>query len=340
MPKRTYIQDLADSRYSGEIRNGFLESISDIAAGVTLEELANRIDNPEVVIEVLDLRDESWDKVRAATAAGFGAAGKATMDTIPAIERGGQKIKIAFDTGSPRAAQAVDNLHTNLIREISEDSRAAIANEIRDGLERGKNPRAIARNIRGTYNYQAKRYDNGVLGLTRQQQKWVSNAERQLMSGDPKEMHQYLGRNLRDRRYDRTVLKAINEGRPLKQSEINKMSEAYRRRAIKYRAETIGRDQALEALTQGQETALDQVVDEGAVQNRDILKEWVTSGDARVRDVHAAVPAMNQGGIPRDRMFETPLGPLRRPRDRNSPGSVPANVIQCRCSMYIAVRRQ
>lgn len=330
MPDRDYIQKLADDRYEGEIRNRFLESISDIAGKLTLEEIADRVNDADALVRDLELKDEeSWDKVKAATAVGFGAAGKATMGAIPSIERGGQKVKITFDTGNRKAAQAVDNLHTDLIREISEDSRAAIANEIRDGLERGKNPRAIAHNIRGTYNYSAKHYDNGVLGLTRQQQKWVSNAERQLMSGDPKEMRQYLGRKLRDRRYDRTVLNAINEGRPLKQSEINKITEAYRRRAIKYRAETIGRDQSLEALTQGQESAMDQVVDEGAVQNKEFIKQWITSGDSRVRDAHASVPAMNRGGVRRDRMFETPLGPLKRPRDRNSPGSVRENVIQC-----------
>jgi len=136
------------------------------------------------------------------------------------------------------------------------------------------------------------------------------------------------------------VLKAINEERALTQAEVEKMTESYRRRVIKYRAETIGRDQALEACTEAQEVAMDEAVDKGAIENKDFIKEWVASGDARVRDTHTAVPGMNRGGIRRDRMFETPLGQLKRPRDRSSPGSVPSNVIQCRCSMSIRIRRQ
>ena len=342
MTPRDYIQKMADERFTGEMRNAFLDSISRIADAVVLQEIASRIQMRDVqgAVVRLHLRDDAFDPVKVATVSGFGAAGRKTTNLIPPASRGGQKIKVAFDPGSRSARQAVDNLHTNLIREVTEETRGAVAQEIRDGLERGKNPRDIARAIRGSYNQQAKRFDNSVIGLTRQQQRWVSRAEAQLASGDPAELRQYLGRKLRDRRYDSMVLKAINEERVLTQAEIDKMTEAYRRRTIAYRAEVIGRDQALEALTIGQEEAMDQAVDQGAVRNQDFIKEWVTSRDSRVRDAHSAVPAMNRGGIRRDEMFDTPLGPLKRPRHRGSPGSVPANVIMCRCSQFVKVRRQ
>ncbi|MFW6156474.1 MAG: hypothetical protein ACOC7J_04070, partial [Armatimonadota bacterium] len=89
----------------------------------------------------------------------------------------------------------------------------------------------------------------------------------------------------------------------------------------------------------GQEEALDQAVDQSAIREQDILKEWMTAGDSRVRDGHEAIPSMNPGGVRRDKMFETWYGPMRRPRDRQSPGSVKRNTINCRCSLYIKVRR-
>jgi len=342
MIPRDYIQKLVKNRYAGEVRNAFIKNINDIAKRIKLGDIEQAIKQRDIqrAVEIIDLTQNDFEAVKEATANGFNAAGNATTAGFPAIQTDGQKTKIIFNPGSRRAVQAVNNLHTNLIREVSDETRGAIAQHISDGLSLGKNPRVIAKAIRGGYNPATKSYDNGAIGLTKHQQGWVSNAEAQLSSGDPREMRKYLSRKLRDPKYDRTVLEAINEERALTQKEIDNMTKAYRRRAVTHRAETIGRDQALEACTEAQEVAMDEAVDQGAVQNQDFIKEWVTSGDARVRDVHKKVPGMNRGGIRRDEMFNTPLGQLKRPRDRSSPGSVPSNVIQCRCSMSIRIRRQ
>jgi len=342
MPKRDYIQKLARERYEGQIRNAFLECLDDISDGITLKRIESliRAGALDAAVEAAGVTPAKFESMRTATAAAVGAGGKETVKALPAIKSGGQRIKVAFNQGSRRAVNAVDELHYSKIREVTDDTRRAIRDHIQYGLEQGKNPRTVARGIRGQWDNVAKKYRGGVIGLTEQQERWVLNAERQLRSGDPKELSQYLGRKLRDRRYDRTVLRAINDGTPIPEGKINDMAGAYRRKATAYRAETIARDQSLEALSKGQDVAIDQHVAEGAIKDRDVLQFWINSGDARVRDTHQAVPAMNRGGVRRGDMFETPLGPLKRPRDQTSPGSVPANTISCRCSLDIQVKRQ
>jgi hypothetical protein len=233
----------------------------------------------------------------------------------------------------------VNDLHTGLIREVVDSTRQAVRDTIRHGLDQGHNPRKIARAIRGRYDYQARAYKGGVIGLTQNQARYVRNAEMQLRSGNATEMKRYLGRKLRDRRYDRAVIKAIHEGTAPPERIISNATHAYRRRYVAYRAETMARDQALEALTLGQDEAMSQAVEQDALADDQIYREWVHAGDARVRDIHAMVPAMNPGGVAKNDMFQTPLGLLKRPRDKSSPGSVPENVISCRCITSIKIRR-
>lgn len=334
MADREYLQRLADERYTGELRNAILEAIEDIADSARLSDIAERIQAGDVdsAIAAAAVSAQAFEKVREAELRAARAAGAATAKEVG--------LRIQFDREHERVRQAIDGLHTALIREVTEETRAAIRDEIEDGMRRGVNPRDTARRIRGTYDRDKGRHVGGVIGLTRHQASVVRRAREELESGDPEQMRRYLGRKLRDRRHDRTIIKAIREGKALTQSQIEAMSSAYRRRWTQHRAETIGRDQALEALTQGQELAIDQALDENAVDEGQLVKQWVVPRDGREREDHAAIPGMNQGGVPRGEHFDTPAGPMKRPRDRGSPGGTPENTINCRCTTTYVVRRQ
>lgn len=342
MPSRDYIQKLAREKYDDRMYEAFMKSLNNISESINLDDLTAgvRSGNIDNVTRVINMQSSQFDPLRIVTSDGVNDGGAKTMTGFPAVFSGGRRIKITFEKGSRRAVSVVDNLHTNLIREITQETKVAIENHLRYGLEQGKNPKTIAQGIRGTYDYNLREYRGGVIGLTEHQENWVLNSERELRSGNPREMRKYLRKKLRDSRYDRNILKAINENKPLSEKTIRDATDAYRRKVVKYRAETIARDQSLEALSMGQDVATDQFLESGHLQEQDILQLWINSGDSRVRDTHIAVPRMNKGGVRRGNMFETPLGPLLRPRDRNSPGSVPENVIQCRCSLSIRVRRQ
>jgi len=350
MPSRDYIQQMAERRFQGEVRNRLEEALESVRDDIPLDQLAEAIEqgDAERALQLAGVSAASataisggltppplpddtaakFDDMRGATVGAFDAGGRATTETVPPLREGdGTILRVTFSPGDERAQRRVDGLHVQQIREIGEETRQLIREEIRTGLGKGENPRDTARRIRGS------------IGLTSHQAGDVRRAEQQLRSADPDELRKYLGRKLRDRRFDRTIVKAINNGTAVSEETINKATARYRERYVKARAETIARDQALEALTQGQEEALDQAVEQGVLRSDEVRMEWVTARDARVRNFHQQIPAMNRGGVPRGQQYSTPLGPLQRPRDRTSAGSVPANVINCLCSQFPRIQR-
>lgn len=345
MPSRDYIERLAQDRFQGRLRESFIRSLDEITERFEFERIAGLIEagDIEAAIEAVGLNQNAFPEMATATAAAVKAGGDETATIVPPTRRGGDRIRFTFDPGNPRAEQAVDELHTGLMRglnggpAITEEGKAAIREHIRAGLAEGKNPRAIARRVRGWWDAQAGAYRGGMLGLTDTQAQHVRNAEAQLRSGDPVQMRRYLGRNLRDKRFDRTVLKAIREGRALTESQIQKMVQGYTRKYVRFRSEVIARDQALSALTRGQQEALDQAISGGHVRDENIIKDWITARDDRVRNAHRLIPSMNPGGVQRNEAFNTPLGRMRYPRD---PQGTAANTIQCRCTMNIRIRRE
>jgi len=340
---RDMIERLAQERFQGRMRGAFLRSLDKIKSELTLEEIARRIEQGDIegAVRAVGLTPDNFGEMREATAASVAAGGAETGKFVPPrTGSGGDKIKFQFKPGNSRAEAAVDELHVEAMRglrggpAITEEGAKAIRAQIRAGIERGDNPRTTARRIRGRWNPQTKKFDGGILGLTDTQAGHVRNAEAQLRSGNKTELRKYLGRKLRDKRFDRTVLKAINEGTSLDEASIQKMVTGYERKYVQFRAETIARDQTLSALTRGQEEALDQAVEAGHTDNQSIRRFWQTAGDDRVRNAHQRIPGMNRGGVRRDQRFETPLGPLRFPRD---PQGTPANTIQCRCSLAVRI---
>ena len=138
-----------------------------------------------------------------------------------------------------------------------------------------------------------------------------------------------LTRKLRDRRFDRTVQKAIREGKPIPAETRQAMAAAYRNRALRFRAESIAGNEAGLALQEAQDEAWRQAIARGAVQEQDVRRFWVTAGDDRVRPTHRAVPGMNKAGVGLREPFQTPKGPAMQPGWSFDPG--------CRCRTLIRI---
>lgn len=342
---RDYVERLARQTFEPRYSREFLRALDRLTADFAFEDIARMIEAGDIesAVAAVGLEPDNFANVAAVTSGAVATAGEQTARIVPAKRQAGGRIKFVFRPGNPRAEDAVDTLNTGLMRglnggpSITEEGKRAVREHIRRGLQAGENPRKIARRMRGTWDKTAGAYRGGMIGLTDTQARHVANAEAQLRSGDPTQLRKYLGRNLRDKRFDRTVLKAIREGKPLSEAQIDKMVKGYTRKYVKFRSETVARDQALSALTEGQQQALDQAVQDGHVRNEDIVQEWRTAADDRVRNAHRAIPRMNPGGKPRGEPFETPLGPLRYPRD---PQGSRANTIQCRCALAPRIRRR
>lgn len=334
MARRDYIERLAQERFQGELRDEFLAALRRITDDFEFERIARLIEAGDVesAVQAVGLDPLRFGEMVNISTSAFSAGGAATAAVIGA--------GFVFNPGNPRAEQAVDELHTGLMRglhggpAITEEGIRAIRTFIRRGLEDGKNPRTIARQIRGKYDYRLKAYQGGIIGLTDKQAIHVLNAERQLRSEDPKELRKYLGRKLRDKRFDSIVIGAINGKNKLTETQIQNMVHGYTRKYIRFRSEVVARDQALLALSRGQEEAISQAVAGGVIQGHEVRQHWITAQDDRVRNAHRAIPGMNPGGVRRGESFRTPLGHMRYPRD---PQGSAANRIQCRCTLSVRI---
>lgn len=176
-----------------------------------------------------------------------------------------------FNRLSPRIIDAIRTLETRVMTTLVPDIRETFRATVERGLEQGVNPRVIARNARST------------IGLAPNQAQWVENFREELESGS----RAALGRRLRDRRFDRTLEKALGPGGAgLKQSQIDRMVGRYRQRMVAFNAETNARTAALDAAKQGSRLAWQDGIEIGAVDATSLMKRWSSVGDSRVRPEH------------------------------------------------------
>ena len=191
-------------------------------------------------------------------------------------------------------------------------TRRALAEGIRDGL----NPRAQARVFRES------------IGLTDNQWQASQNFRRALERANEGRASDALRYGLRDRRSDRSILGvADRRRRPFTGEEIDRMVSRYRNRYRLHRSEVIARTESLRAVHSGNFESYHQAVDEGHILREEVVREWVTAGDHRVRSSHVRL-----SGVKRrlDGTFPAAGGPLRYPGD---PRGSASEVISCRCSL-------
>lgn len=287
------------------LRRRFMEAVKQITNSRTLEQLEElltqrRFDEALVAVEL----------AAANIASGFASvAVDAGEDTMRFIGNS-MDIVVSFDQTNTRAVDAMRRNQLRLIREFTEEQRLATRLAMVDGITRGLNPRQQALLFRES------------IGLTRKQVQAVLNYRRLLETADAAA----LQRALRDRRFDSSVRAAVEGDRLLTPAQIDRMVERYRDGYLAYRAEVIGRTEALQSVHIGAQEAYRQAMDRGLIARDELVQEWITAADERVRTSHAAMHGQQR---PIGQPFVSGAGnQLRYPGDIDAPGS---ETIQCRC---------
>jgi hypothetical protein len=190
-----------------------------------------------------------------------------------------------------RAVNAMRQNGLRLVSNFTDQQRRATNQALLDGIQRGANPREMARLFRDS------------VGLTPTQERWVRNYENALktLDGDA------LRRELRDRRFDPSVRRAISEGKPLSQAQIDRLVNRYRERALKLRAETIARTEALRSVHEGTREMYRQALDTGTLQRDQLVREWQTAGDERVRDFGNGAQTSHRSMHGQQRLIDEPF---------------------------------
>jgi len=202
-------------------------------------------------------------------------------------------------------------------------------------MTEGRNPRATALDIVGRLNRATGMREGGILGLNAAQTDAVIRARAELLSGDPAMLRNYLARARRDKRFDRLVMKAIREGRPMGRADVDAITGRYKDRLLQLRGETIARTETLASLNAGKEEGIRQLIDSGKVQRSAVKKVWRATGDDRTRDSHMA---LNGEEVGIDAAFTSPLtgAQMMYPHD-TSRGAPASETIGCRCFYEIKV---
>jgi hypothetical protein len=203
------------------------------------------------------------------------------------------------------------------------------------GQVEGRNPRATALEIVGRLNRATGRRQGGLLGLSSTQTDAVIRVRAELLSGDAAQLRNYLTRARRDKRFDRIVLKALCEGRPVTRADVERITGRYKDRLLALRGETIARTEALAGLNAGKEEGIRQLIEAGKVQRTAVKKIWRATGDDRTRDSHLA---LNGAEIGIEEVFISPLtgAQMMFPHD-SSRGAPPSEIIGCRCFYEIKI---
>lgn len=341
MASKAAIRALFDAhgeKWSPILKAAFLESIADIrsAAQIAAIEDALRRGDIEGAIRATHLGNEFFAPLDQAMTQAFWDGGKDATRLLPRVEDpSGMKLIMRFDGRNPRAERYLRTRSSTLVTAIVEDQRLAIREAARAGMEQGANPTKTALNIVGRVDRATGKREGGILGLTSAQARYVANARAQLQSGNPVEMAAYLNRVRRDKRFDRTVMKAIREGKPVSAVDIEKMIARYEASLLKLRGDMIARTESLTSMGAAQYESALQMVDSGAVSADQIKKVWHSAGDGRVRDSHNHLNGAEVGL--REMFVSSATGAQMAYPGDVAHGAFAEDVVACRCWMEIRV---
>ena len=318
------------------IRRAFLEAIETIRSDIIIEEIIARLEKGDGsgAVNAVPVDSVAFYPLVEAIRQTYNAGGIAAVSTLPRLSSpSGQKVIVRFDARNIRAEQWLSQHSSTLITNIIRDQQQSIRSVLTTGMVNGRNPRSVALDIVGRVEKVSGKRTGGIIGLTSKQASYVENARQELNSGQPEALKSYLNRVRRDKRFDNTVLKAVDSGEPIPKTTITKMLNRYEASLLKLRGDTIARTEALESVNTSQQEAFQQVLDKTAYTDQDIQREWRCASDDRVRDSHLMMNRQKVKGM--QTPFITPDGyKLRYPHD-SSLGAPARETINCRCIQLI-----
>lgn len=307
------------------IRKAFEAVIAGASAGVDMAQLeallkANRMED---AVRLLRLDQSMLWPLHEAIRNTFMAGGALASDIAPRGLRG----VFGFDGRHYRAEQWVSQNVGELIEGITRDSIESTRRVILSGLQEGRSSRAVAREITGRQT--GRKRVGGYLGLNSNQTDSIISGRAKLASGDPKLMREYLNLELRNKRFDGSIKKAIREGRAITGKQLDRIIEAHRFKALGYRGRVIAKDQSHTALAAGREEGFQQLIDSGRVSK--VTARWQHNLSEKPRRDHVA---MSGTVIEVGQRFEFPDDTrMKHPHDPVGGGR---HSLGCRC---IAVYR-
>lgn len=315
-------------RYGPEVAAAFQAAIADLRRQADVQAFLAALQqgNVDAALDALHLQSTAFEPLEAALRETYAAGGRGAVETMNGVAR--LLVGFRFDVRNLRAETWLRQHAGKLIRDILEDQRAAVRAALVAAVARTEHPRTTALTIVGRVSRATGGREGGIIGLNGPQRDALARARSELASGDPAQMRNYLTRKLRDRRFDRSVTKAIREGRPVPADVAASAAERYSARLLKRRGDTIGRTESLNGLRAAKLESYEQLVESGRVPADLIDKTWRSTRDLRTRDSHAYL----NGTVVRLREpFQSISGALLMYPGDTSMGAPAEEIVECRC---------
>ena len=328
---RNFLGALID-KWVPRVRQAFTDSVADLRDRMHTVFVGDQLAlaGAEAAIGAVGLDPAALRPLDQAIALAFEAGGNEAAGEFPGRrEPDGELIQIRFNVRDFAAEAWARDHSATLVREILDDQRTAIRNHIVAGLQVGRSPRDIARDLVGRVSPQTGRREGGIIGLTASQEEWSRNYADELARGD----RAALSRALRDKRFDTMVEQAISSGTPLPAETVTKIVAAYRNRSLRYRAETLALAETHSAVEEGRYQAVEQAIRARQFDPAQVTKTWRDTGDRHVRHTHERLGGQT---VSFRAEFISPSGArLRFPGDPKAPA---AERVGCRCWMETRFR--
>lgn len=312
------------------VQKAFLESFADIKSEAQFRLIVRAIEQRDMnkVLELLALERQFFAPLDAALQDAFRLGGEQAMSDLMAIAKAqGAIVRGRFDSLNHRARETVLTNSSGLIVDITERQRELVRAALAESFDKNQSPQTTALDLVGRMNRSTGKREGGIVGLTNMERETRDKALAELLSGDPSQMRNYLRRQSRNKTFDGLVKRAIRDGKPVPATEARKIINKMESKMLKRRGRRIARTELKKAINSANHEAIEQLIESGQINRRNVINTWDASEDSATRPSHAAMDGQQKvQGQP----FISGNGyELRYPGDgQRAPAS---EVINCRC---------
>jgi hypothetical protein len=326
--QRQLLENVA-SEWEQQLAQEWLAAIRGITSAVVLKDLIAELErgNLEAAMRMLDISPERFARFEAGILQAYNVGGVATVNGMPAVrDPGGNRVTFSWGVRNLPAETAMRQHAAGLVDGLVGEQLASVRNVMVEGLSRGQNPRQTALGLVGKINRRTGFREGGLIGLTPSSVQTLDKIYAGLRGGDAQAMRDYLGYQLRDKRFDGHVRRALEQGGTVPADAVDRIVTAYSNKALKYRGETLAITETHIALAQAQNDAFAQQIASGKLDPRDLTKTWRRTVSREPRHEHLAMVGTE---MPFDQPFTLPDGvQCAGPHDPALPAK---HLIGCKC---------
>jgi len=326
------------AKYEPRVAQAFREAIETIKSAVVLKAIIERLERGDITgaVDAIQVEPEAFANLELALREAFNAGGVNMVQSLPSlVSPDGTRVLFQFGVRNLEAERLIREQSSTLVKNITEDQRQALRSAFETGLAAGKNPTATALDVVGRVNRVTGRREGGTIGLNSRQVDFIygeNGAQGNLLSGDPERMRRYLDLKTRDKRFDRSVLLAIKEGRPVDPDMVTKIIGRLNDKNLQLRGETIGLEETRKALFSVRDNAIRQQIDSGKIDADLVTKTWKRSPADHPRLQHTMISGTS---VQLDQPFTMPDGTqLMYPHDPDAPAR---HTLGCHCRVEYSV---